>query len=398
MEYLLCILYIYLSRNLQNKIKHNYRVLRSIKAQEYFCIIQRFNRLYFELMRRTRLYLPKIGVLIMDGSKPKMNENQDEKDPNANVKDFIIFGWMLVLISISILAIGGNISRLVAELSGVTEKAISPEKIKSSCSYGLNPTPTEYLNCYTAKNYTRKFSENIPPIGTILDSIQVNTSWREPNPFEDQVQVLVRVKRENYKIAESEYIVLFQIVETKLNAFAANELQDINISTLNISNEILPAKFRGDGFMAKNISIPLEAQNWLIAQKDKRRQLKLVDTFGLLIMLGALGSIIFLIREHIDPEKKTLIRSYIYKPIFGILLAIATFVVNLSVNGLTSTAKVEDLRTEGILLLAFTAGLLSDETYEKLTKESNKKSAGEAMEKSAGEATEKPAGESEVNS
>lgn len=91
-------------------------------------------------------------------------------------------------------------------------------------------------------------------------------------------------------------------------------------------------------------------------------------------MLGALGSIIFLIREHIDPKKETPIRSYFYKPIFGILLAIATFVVNLSVNGLASTARVEDLRTEGILLLAFAAGLLSDQTYERLTKAANQDS------------------------
>ena len=58
----------------------------------------------------------------------------------------------------------------------------------------------------------------------------------------------------------------------------------------------------------------------------------------------------------------------------GILLAIATFVVNLSVNGLTSTARVEDLRTEGLLLLAFAAGLLSDQTYERLTKAANQDS------------------------
>lgn len=170
-----------------------------------------------------------------------------------------------------------------------------------------------------------------------------------------------------------DYDTLFEITENKLKALAANDLQNIN--TLTINNEILPQKFRGENFEPKEISIPLEVQNWLIMQRNFKQRRKLVDTFALLIILGALGSIIFLIREHIDPEKHTPVKYYFYKPIFGILLAIAAFVLNVSVNGLSSTAKIEDLRPEGILILAFTAGLLSDQTYEKLTETVNKKNS-----------------------
>jgi hypothetical protein len=282
----------------------------------------------------------------MEPSKSEINPNQPKPDlsvTNTGVKDFIIFCWVVFLFTISILAIGGNISRLVELLSGITEKAISSNK-NESCNSQKVSTPTDYLNCYIDTKYAGKFSDEIPPIGTVLDLLQVNTSWRETT------------QKQQDDRKQEDYIILFEIVETKLKALAANDLQDININQLTISNDIL---------------IPLEAQNWLITEKNQRRRLKLVDTFGLLIMLGALGSIIFLIREHIDPKKETPIRSYFYKPIFGILLAIATFVVNLSVNGLTSTARVEDLRTEGILLLAFAAGLLSDQTYERLTKAAN---------------------------
>lgn len=297
----------------------------------------------------------------MEPSKSEINPNQPKPDlsvTNTGVKDFIIFCWVVFLFTISILAIGGNISRLVELLSGITEKAISSNK-NESCNSQEVSTPTDYLNCYIDTKYAGKFSDEIPPIGTVLDLLQVNTSWRETT------------QKQQDDRKQEDYIILFEIVETKLKALAANDLQDININQLTISNDILPAKFRGSQFQSKDILIPLEAQNWLITEKNQRRRLKLVDTFGLLIMLGALGSIIFLIREHIDPKKETPIRSYFYKPIFGILLAIATFVVNLSVNGLTSTARVEDLRTEGILLLAFAAGLLSDQTYERLTKAAN---------------------------
>ena len=199
-----------------------------------------------------------------------------------------------------IFAIGGNISRLVERLSGITEKAISSNK-NESCNRQKISTATDYLNCYIDTNYAGKFSDEIPPIGTVLDLLQVNKSWRETT------------KEQEVDIKQEDYTVLFEIVETKLKALAVNDLQDININQLTISNEILPAKFRGSQFQSKDISIPLEAQNWLISEKNKRRRLELVDTFGLLIMLGALGSIIFLIREHIDPKKETPIKLYFYK-------------------------------------------------------------------------------------
>ena len=65
------------------------------------------------------------------------------------------------------------------------------------------------------------------------------------------------------------------------------------------------------------------------------------------------------------------IKSYIFRPIFGILLAIATFIISVSINGLTSTARIEDIRTETIFLLAFAAGLLSDNAYEMITEQAS---------------------------
>jgi hypothetical protein len=73
--------------------------------------------------------------------------------------------------------------------------------------------------------------------------------------------------------------------------------------------------------------------------------------------------------EAFYAEDEIEIKSYIFRPIFGILLAIATFVISISINGLTSTGKIEDLQTGTILFLAFAAGLLSDKTYEMITEQ-----------------------------
>jgi hypothetical protein len=95
----------------------------------------------------------------MDPSKSEMNQNQLKPDlsvTNTVVKDFIIFCWVLFLFTISILAIGGNISRLVERLSGITEKAISSNK-NESCNSQKVSAPTDYLNCYIDTKYAGKF-------------------------------------------------------------------------------------------------------------------------------------------------------------------------------------------------------------------------------------------------
>lgn len=58
---------------------------------------------------------------------------------------------------------------------------------------------------------------------------------------------------------------------------ATDSLQDVN--HLIITNEILPGQFRGKQFEPKEIILPLEAKNWIIKEKNRIKQLVLVDNF-----------------------------------------------------------------------------------------------------------------------
>ena len=301
------------------------------------------------------------------------------------IKTAIIFIWLLLLGIFSTLAVGGNISRLVEVISEIMENAIpvdnslkvpgmdncilSSEKNRDDLS-----NPSFYLREYICNKYTGKFLEEVPPIGSTLDLLQVNVSWRDleqiKKSFDDNS--FREYNAQDYK--QENYNTLFQIIEAKLIALAANDIQDIN--SLSISNDILPAKFRftaTDKFNSKEFPIPVEVKNWVITERHQRKRLQLVDTFVLLIILGAFGSIIFLVSEHMRNEDEIEIKSYIFRPIFGILLAIATFIISVSINGLTSTARIEDIRTESIFLLAFAAGLLSDNAYEVITEQASSK-------------------------
>lgn len=84
-----------------------------------------------------------------------------------------------------------------------------------------------------------------------------------------------------------------------------------------------------------------------------------------------MGSLIFLISEHIKDEKNNDIKMYYFRPIFGMLLAVATFIVSMSFNSLTSTITIDNVRFESLLFLAFSAGLLSDKTYEMIVSRAN---------------------------
>ena len=349
------------------------------------------------------------ALLNVNPSEVEIISRQSQNE--SKVKSIILAFWLMFLSILSALALGGNTSRLFQIISETVEQNIPiqnsrtiPKMCKpdssvekqdlSGCTYdqSFSESPSLYLREYFSEKYSGKFYEEVPPIASVLDLLQVNISWRDLekiNEFKEEPKK-IKQKEDNkpddkpndYK--KQDFDILFEIIEAKLIALTTSNSENVN--SLTISNEILPAKFRfspSDKFEKKEIPLPPEAKNWVIQEIATKNRLKFIDTCMLLIILGAFGSIIFLISQHMKNEDKIEIKSYIFRPIFGILLAIATFVISISINGLTSTGKIEDLRTETILFLAFAAGLLSDKTYEMITKRT-----GNQLDNSNGQKTE----------
>ncbi len=82
------------------------------------------------------------------------------------------------------------------------------------------------------------------------------------------------------------------------------------------------------------------------------------------MVLGAFGSLIFLIMDYIKLRNSSSIEAYIIRPIMGCLLAVAMFVVDIAAHTVISEANIFSVRHETLYLLAFAARLLSEQAYQ----------------------------------
>jgi hypothetical protein len=131
--------------------------------------------------------------------------------------------------------------------------------------------------------------------------------------------------------------------------------------------------------LERQIELPPGVVEWIQDYRKDRaanisaRKTKadLVDTFAILMALGAFGSIIFLVNDYVSPLSSFNIQSYLFRPLFGMLLAAAVFIVDVATQAIVSKSEISSLRHETLYLLALAAGLLTEKVYafvqEKLT-------------------------------
>jgi hypothetical protein len=226
------------------------------------------------------------------------------------------------------------------------------------------------MSDYIEKNYPGKDATSIPPIAIVLDRFQVNVNWRDASALKN-----VNANKENPGCKD--YEILFYIITKRLEAIADFSSQISVGSNIKVSNNIMPLKFRGTKpslpeFKEQDIDLPLEAVLWVKARQAsttaRNSQISFLDLFILLIILGGFGSWIYLVRRHIDPLIKVDLYEYFYRPPLGMTLAIAVFIVNITLHSFVSTSNINAVRQETLILLAFTAGLLTDKTYEFIAK------------------------------
>jgi hypothetical protein len=90
------------------------------------------------------------------------------------------------------------------------------------------------------------------------------------------------------------------------------------------------------------------------------------------IILGAFGGITFLIADLISSneeksgEKLYPIITYVFKPVFGMFLACAFFIADITALSVISKSGTYSPNIEFLYFLALAAGLLSDVAYKQL--------------------------------
>jgi len=123
--------------------------------------------------------------------------------------------------------------------------------------------------------------------------------------------------------------------------------------------------------LERQIELPPGVVDWIQSYRKetasnlsaRKAKADLVDTFAILMALGAFGSIIFLINDFVSPASSFNIQSYLFRPLFGMLLAAAVFIVDVATQTIISESGISNLRHETLYLLALAAGLLTEKVY-----------------------------------
>jgi hypothetical protein len=257
------------------------------------------------------------------------------------VRGFLLVLWIAILSFVAFQTLLNDFadSLLPANETPSFERTLFP---KNDCDHGGAGALDDYL----------LFRDDPPPIEAVLGVVL--PKWSEA------VNCDVRL-----------YDAQFSRIHARLHSIALSIAQDKNVdpNTWLFDPSILTPDFAKTRTLeATAPQMPLEVQAWLSREstriKDKEQQRKLLGTFLLLSVLGAFGSLIFLVRDYItlDAEKK--LSDYIFRPVLGVFLAVAVFLVDVLAHSVISTADILQVRHEPLLILALGAGLLSETAYD----------------------------------
>ncbi len=282
-------------------------------------------------------------------------------------KGLMIFVWLIALIEASYISYSDNTNEALTKIHGVLVAGFQKISRRDDKPTDLKSSPHGYLDQYLFETYDR----NPPPFSLILTKLV--PSWDDG--------------ADNSK----HYQILFHSLSTRIDSFVNST--DGELKTMSITSNIIPWSFRsidqkrittkGADSDSRILSIMVsdypELLTWIKRERE-RQELKmkresLADTFLILIVLGALGSLIFLTRNYIveekfiysdDPElrKKVMpVSAFILQPVLGMMLALAMFIIDLLTHSVISSSSIIEIRKEPLFIFAFAAGLMSEKAY-----------------------------------
>ena len=206
-----------------------------------------------------------------------------------------------------------------------------------------------------------------PPIEAILD-LATNKNWRNENCRYHDIGTFATFDRiERILIALSTSPEIFEGQEiTSVSAIIPSQI------CLNGATSATEGNGKNPPQETEIIVISPEIRSWINQEityrTNRQKAINLFDTFILLSILGAFGSMIFLINDFMSGNKETRrpIFEYALKPAFGMFLAIATFVIAIGANGVLNPSNALSVNSQFIYLLGLGSGLLSDKAYKHL--------------------------------
>lgn len=269
------------------------------------------------------------------------------------IKGILLLVWIYALSLTTMYAATSSISRLMFNMFDESKYFYSIEEFEKEKVVSPTAELRKYIN--------QRYNENPPPIESVIDSLLSNPGWTDR-----QLKIPANVDDKNTWLRE-QYRHLFTRIDQRLNAIVSDKSSDPNNIKFAFS-DIIPDVFTDTSEERKHdISLTKEAINWIISYREyissKKTRGSLIDTFVMLMALGAFGSLIFLTRDYILSPETVRVESYIFRPVLGMFLAVAIFIVDIAAHTIVSSSDILSIRHETLYLLALAAGLLSEQAY-----------------------------------
>jgi hypothetical protein len=273
------------------------------------------------------------------------------------VRGFLLIVWICGLSLVALGSLEGSLANLILS-RGLGAQSEGPRFYSMP---RFDQQPGALARCLTGPELLtrfRLFQDKSPPIDALLDVILPNwATIRRPSSGqctdeEDQTEVQA-------------YQSLFSKVAERMRSIARSESTDLKTFVVDVT--ILPPEFQST-LNSSDIKLPLEVQDWVVQERTRIKASAqahaLVGTFLLLSVLGAFGALIFLIRDYITLDEERTLGDYLFRPVLGIFLAVAVFVVDVLAHSIISTSSILEIRYEPLYILALGAGLLSEKAYD----------------------------------
>lgn len=278
------------------------------------------------------------------------------------LKGIMLVAWICILVLLAILAANGKSTKAIEEIENKIVQFFNPSYFKEPIS---DIYPSSILRWYLSHQ-----KQPPPPLESLLDLIVKDPPWVD----RDIASTFRKpgVKEEYYDVRRAEYVqeqcnALFSKVDSILRAIVSDRSLDPKSLYINIPEVPQVFKDRAGAKQETKIVLPQVLASWVVEQRvredNQKQRDALVDTFLILIVLGAFGSLIFLTKDYIECDVETTLAAYFFRPILGMFLALAIFVIDMVAHSLISTADILKIRHETLYILALAAGLLSDQAY-----------------------------------
>jgi hypothetical protein len=268
------------------------------------------------------------------------------------VRGIVLIVWILGLSLVALASLEGTLAKVI-----LSSRESVPVVVASKFGHLADKLSPDEKVCPKGDDVLADFlyfENNAPPIAIILDDIL--PGW----------ETIKKCGEARPHDVYSAYEDLFDKITVRLRSIARNE--NIDPKTVKIDNTSLPPAFQS---LAKKTHIVValpEVQDWVAEEririKDDEKARDLLNVFLLLSVLGAFGALIFLIRDYITLDEEKKISDYVFRPVLGIFLAVAVFVVDILAHSVISTSGILQIRYEPLYILALGAGLLSERVYE----------------------------------